>query len=617
MLKALALFFSCLLFIPAHASKPTFSENKAFYMAKFTQDAYWQKRWWLEKTMRLLRGGQGLTGEDNVDEWMALSEEEIVHKLIQDERFGDMTLDFNMYFLGFKLDALKSGTTYSEQIYGFPSAVDSAREVMSGGDYFQLLDLVTSPTLGKVQVFRRSGEENMTDEQIFDARSARIQKELQEIIQYAETDGSATVKSVCEKAVVHSQQFGLRFIDLDLPLQLVFMMQIDSGWYGSLRPACQFNFQTELPQIVGFLKNIHAINERLISQVKNFVVGDYDPHNVRDLRTLDVKQIGFNDPWLSYGLDQRIALQNSSTNRNRKRGAYALKHYFCDDLTPIGVEDPKEHTGGAHGSDPACYSCHYKLDPMAGFFRYHGTVFFDFTKFNFMIFDDEATVPLEPYVDNWKAPDGSTRAWNVGYVRSPSDESFNDYGDTLEDLHSLLRRAPEVKRCLTKRMFEYLVSEGQTMEGSFLRDVSAEFANKAETNSSEAFKWLVGKVALSQSFRQADIDPNQCYDFGEGYDADHAPPCRVASLIKENCGTCHQTTAGYGNLDLTSWVTFEDGSQGFPHLDEYGVQVPMHTTFERIADRLSTGDATRRMPYAKYMSSQERQELYLWIQEKL
>ncbi len=73
-----------------------------------------------------------------------------------------------------------------------------------------------------------------------------------------------------------------------------------------------------------------------------------------------------------------MALANSSTNYNRKRAAYVLKRFFCDDLNPVGFEDPAEHIGGAHGSQTSCYACHYKLDPMAGFFRNHGALVWRF-----------------------------------------------------------------------------------------------------------------------------------------------------------------------------------------------------------------------------------------------
>src|SRR5262245_41969804 len=37
----------------------------------------WQKRWWIDRTARLLRGGEGLGPEDDLDALLPLSKEEI------------------------------------------------------------------------------------------------------------------------------------------------------------------------------------------------------------------------------------------------------------------------------------------------------------------------------------------------------------------------------------------------------------------------------------------------------------------------------------------------------------------------------------------------------------
>ena len=72
-----------------------------------TDEAVWQKRWWIEKTARILRGGYGLGPGDDLNALLALPEEEIARRFMKDVRFGDTILDFNMYFLGFKIDDLK------------------------------------------------------------------------------------------------------------------------------------------------------------------------------------------------------------------------------------------------------------------------------------------------------------------------------------------------------------------------------------------------------------------------------------------------------------------------------------------------------------------------------
>ena len=83
-----------------------------------------------------------------------------------------------------------------------------------------------------------------------------------------------------------------------------------------------------------------------------------------------------------------------------------MKRFFCDDLTPVGFEDPQEHVAGAHGSDTSCFACHYKLDPMAGFFRGLGAQFYDYSRERTIIFDDLADDSRSRYEATWRTPQG-------------------------------------------------------------------------------------------------------------------------------------------------------------------------------------------------------------------
>lgn len=99
---------------------------------------------------------------------------------------------------------------------------------------------------------------------------------------------------------------------------------------------------------------------------------------------------------------QRFALRYSTTqlNRNRRRAAAVFRIFLCDDMQPVVMPNPAEtddlicdalggcekvpppaspvHATAAderrHGADPACMSCHYKLDPMGQAFRGMGAV---------------------------------------------------------------------------------------------------------------------------------------------------------------------------------------------------------------------------------------------------
>ena len=58
-----------------------------------------------------------------------------------DSRFGDTILDFNMFFLGFKADTLKSDGRYRSTAFDFANAVAAAQALLKGGDYFKLFDI--------------------------------------------------------------------------------------------------------------------------------------------------------------------------------------------------------------------------------------------------------------------------------------------------------------------------------------------------------------------------------------------------------------------------------------------------------------------------------------------
>ena len=58
-----------------------------------TDEAVWQKRWWIEKTARILRGGYGLGPGDDLNALLALPEEEIARRFMKDVRFGDTILE--------------------------------------------------------------------------------------------------------------------------------------------------------------------------------------------------------------------------------------------------------------------------------------------------------------------------------------------------------------------------------------------------------------------------------------------------------------------------------------------------------------------------------------------
>ncbi len=554
-----------------HSSKRdslvSWEEKKAFFLARLTGDPYWQKRWWLAKTVHVLRGGRGLDANDNIDQLMSLKEEDIVRQLLADPRLSDMALDFNMAFLGFRQDRIrKPGTnTYDMGIFDFPAAITSAREVLNHGDYFHLFDLESPYYIGEAKVPRKSTDDgNKSDLQILQDRVQEFHKNYQTLTDWLKANPTATMKAACteESKMVNDNTQVLIFMGVPISFLLT-GIQLNLQWDLALQAMC-FAPQGQSDRMLPILDRNLKLFDALFARMQDLVQRNYSPARVDQIEAIDLSSEGLNPKTLSYGIQQKTGLPNSSTNMNRKRAAYVLKHFFCDDLTPVGFEDPKDHTGGPHGSQTSCYACHYKLDPMAGFFRNFGVFFIDFKGQPQIVFDDLATSNLDTYTQNWKADPKTGREWNVGYVRTPKDERMNDYGDDISDLHSLFRTAPEVKSCLVKRLFEYVVSDEQTVDGSYLNYLTAGLTQRAAANSTDAFKWTVGQLVLSQSFQQQDPDPNQCYDFAPGYNPANAPPCRVAFILQNNCATCHSSTMGPGNLALNSWIMLPGWNANIP-----------------------------------------------------
>src|SRR5262249_22459192 len=109
--------------------------------APIARDSLWQKRWWIEKTARILRGGDGIGPNDDINALLQLPEEEIARRFMSDIRFGDAILDFNMYYLGFKVDDLRDNGAYRRNAFDFSNAVAAAQALLTGGDYLKLFDL--------------------------------------------------------------------------------------------------------------------------------------------------------------------------------------------------------------------------------------------------------------------------------------------------------------------------------------------------------------------------------------------------------------------------------------------------------------------------------------------
>jgi hypothetical protein len=597
----------------------------------------WQRRWWIDKTARLLRGGEGLGPDDDIDALLRLPEQEIARRFMRDPRFGDTILDFNMYFLGFKTDQLKSDGVYTRNAFDFANAVASAQALLTGGDYFRLFDFEGDFFMPPLRNWPHEdppqpADAGLSPQEMRSKAAGEIKAVLADLAAFAASQPPPARDDLCERveAVV------LRRDDLttavyrafdDAEIFVLVRGRVISAPIDTLDQALDERCEQEISKSpeadVGHLAAAaRAASERLgkaFAEILNFEPARYKPRSVLEFRRFDLNAFANTPKWLAFGFEQAVALQNSSTNFNRKRSAYVLKRFFCDDLTPVGFEEPQEHVGGAHGSTTSCYACHYKLDPMAGFFRSLGWKFNDFKSRDHVTFDDQAEAARRDYDANWRARAGSGRSWNIGYIRSPRWEDRNSYGESFSDLSRIVRSAPEAKRCLMRRLFEYMTAENQTIDGGYLDQLTRAFEAEAAESSAEAMKNAIVRVLQSETYRQPNPDPERCYDRAAGAGAGKGPPCRVAFILQKNCAQCHSSAVGgRTSLDLSAWVPAPDGkSLTFPHLGHDKRQLPAEDTMTRIMQRLSSTDAKVRMPKNRLMSDQERQQLYLWAQDEL
>ncbi|MFM9846912.1 MAG: hypothetical protein ACKVP3_07110 [Hyphomicrobiaceae bacterium] len=565
---------------------------------------------------------------------MTLSREDVARRFMADPRWGDAILDFNLFFLGFKSDSIRLNGEYERAVFDFPNAVSAAQAMLSGGDYFKLFDfegpffmaplrteaLEDAPLPGDVglapeQMRKKAvGEFKQVLLQALDKSQAGLRNFCRSV--RALTEREEDLNARLYRAFDDAEIFALiRGEVVAAPLAAIAGVVTKECDGKAASPAAQERLEEAIRQAVRQI-------ERAFEEVAKFEPAVYRPKTVSDFKAFDLSAFPTKQKWLSFGFEQGVALGNSSTNFNRKRSAYVLKRFFCDDLIPIGFEAPLEHIGGAHGSQTSCFACHHKLDPMAGFFRSYGAYFFDYSRNEDIIFDDLAVKDRKRYEAAWQTGPKSQKNLNVGYVRSSRWQDQNVYGTSVADLTRIVRAAPEVKRCLMKRLFEYVVAEDQTIDAGYLDYLTRQFEEEAATNSSQAMKNAFVRVLQSESYNRVDADPKQCYDSAPGAAKRDGPPCRVAFILSKNCGQCHYP--GYegpdsgGRLDVNSWVMAPDGTnRTFHHVDSGMLQISAHESFARIIERLSTYDAKSRMPKGKMMPSHERQELFLWAQEEM
>lgn len=575
---------------------------------------------WLDKAAKVLRNGDGLGPRDDVARLSAMTKEEVIDLWMADPRFGDAVLAFNLYYLNRGIEQVKrrtgNGYTYDNTIFDFPQAVLSARAVLEDGDYFSIFastpPLFSAPPATGTSLSRATVMADMT----------------------SAIDAVATTRpEACQRYA----QAGLTATNALRLLGFSPAIKIRQRWLNPVNAKCtdptgtSGEVQASMRVVAAAIDRIWAQSEAPSSAV--------EVQSIRDLRSISANVPELPELYPTLGDTFFRALPVSSTNFQRKRSAFMLKTYFCDDLTPLSIpsETPTEdagadgsagdggtdtHTNGnAHASNPTCQACHYRLDPMGALFRNIGAGGADFTGAGKIQFDDNVTfsgTDLDRYLSQWQNPDGSWRAgyYVIGRDGKPERERawLDSDGDTLKGLWSYLPRSKVAKSCLTRKLASFVLGAGQVYDREWLGQISADFT--PGPGSAKGFKEVVKALLLSTTFGLHDPKAGTCYDLPTGAGPNRSP-CAIAHVVSENCAGCHASVDGPGHLDFTQWRDIGDGVFSWAHLDANGAQLPRDESLRRILARITASDPNVRMPLLRAMSEDDHKTLRIWITSTL
>jgi hypothetical protein len=585
----------------------------------------WQKRWWIEKAIRILRKGEGIRPNERMQDFLTMEREQVLDYLMNDPAFQDTIVDFGFFFQGmrsanFRIPKAEGGWQYDELILTAPQLIDAAKAFSNRqqhqGDFLSILkiafpDIYTLPTY---QIAAGNDDFGLPEELVRRKYFGLNQANFDNVIKLLE----ANPQSPESRTAICS--LGAGTIP-GINNQLALWLTKDERGFGKFLSLCidQERIQPGSMDLLSEAKRLRDFNRNLFKKMDAFHRSKYQVNTIDDFRKIDFSDLPPEQRPLMYTVrtdNFTFVLTNSSTNYDRRRGAHILRRYFCDDLTPISFLPPDEHSRGRHASDPSCRACHYKLDPMAGFFRNYGFYFLNYSHMDKMMFDDLATTTLSEYQSNWRAEPTTGREWNVGYVRSAEQEELNSYGSTLEDLSQIIYDAPETKKCLVKRMFEYFVGENQAIDSGYINHLTTELMARPQNGHADGARYVIKQLLLGGTFSKRNPIADECYDHAPDFNPENSPPCRVAFVMQKNCATCHNPTSMKGRLDLTSWVRYEN-EYTFPHTDRAGNQIPPRRTFESILNRITTTNKDDQMPLNKYMSAADREAIFLWVKERL
>jgi hypothetical protein len=560
---------------------------------------------WLDKVARQTLGKE-LSAEAR-EHWATQSKDEFLDYVFSHKDFADFLMRLNLYYLqaseesGYDDMYNPRRESLMTKAYQYPATLHSVREYFKNGDYLKLFDLHVQPMQAPLTVPYSS---NASKEDV-------------------KADRDHNYRLAYEFFSERFEELRSSFEKEKFCIYVVFLPPQILTYYQGIRPqpfSSILHAQPQFHDLMNYCDNeedqdvetLIQMFDELIQAILSyrqildpFEQAFYNPKSFFEIKP-SPSEIGMGSNWESFtpeGLWQR--LKNSSTNFNRRRAAYVLKTYFCDDLQPIDVISPIKHSLNKHASDPSCQSCHYRLDPLAGVFRNFGYNGNNFEDRKYIYFDDFAKMDRASYENEWRDSSG---VFNTGYVRSVEDSSLNHYFSDLEGLSSAIREIPETKKCLTRRIFEFVTTTKVQIDGQYLENLSKRFQ---QDNSSEALRSVLRTVFLSNSYSVTYPDSNSCYDFLEGTDSANRVPCQISANIQRNCHRCHNNASSLGGLNLEKY-----DERGFV-MYEGEDRLQSKDVLTRMLQSLQTKNPEKRMPYKQHISAQDYQELQSWIVKEL
>jgi hypothetical protein len=606
-----------------------------FFIVLTAQSKNSDKLYFIQKASSLLRNGHEIQNPKELKKLKRKSKSEIFDYLIGSSHFYDTVFHFNLYFLQFNpglfglnnrviSDYYHDGTIrFNEFALTAAPAIASVQELAKNGNYLSLL----SDELNAYADIRNHSHKTRTIPLNFPTPQERLEAyqklkiKFEKLNLWVQSTPSPKASEFCSKAF--DEKTGpFPFYN---HLRVLKTGSLSSEWYHfwDLFEARMYIWCAKAsdPNLFNIKKDMQNISF-LIKELEQYIIS-YAPENYKVYNVLDIqkhalfnKKFPFDSPHrkLSYLF---VFTENTSTNYNRKRAAHILSTFFCDDLVPIGFVEPLNHSGGKHASDPGCMACHYKLDPMAGFFKDHGYQGVNFSEQQNITFSDLSQMDFKKYTSHWIDPSGE-REWNIGFIRSNKKKELNEYGENMSDLFRIIQKAPEVKACLVNRMVKYFWGEEITVDSQYLKALSEYFRREAKINSSLAFIKTLKKIVLANSFTQKTIKPGECYDYVNGSRPENSPPCEINQILQDRCVQCHSSADVYPFLNLGSWKKNEFGELSFEHRNENGTSQSRQYTLSEIQKRISTNDPLLKMPKRnKLFTVKERETLYLWLEKKL